>query len=112
MQPHIQQLFATERLSHLILSWICGPADQNTQTSASLPTSAEAWFFLCNGDQCEAWMYQPTNTPAGSKPPVVVMAHGMGGQKVQGTICLEIMIWPTPLPAGRHCFVCVAQCSA
>ncbi len=34
--------------------------------------------FISQGDKLKAWLYQPTGI---SKPPIVVMAHGFGGQR-------------------------------
>ena len=37
-------------------------------------------YFPCKGEVCEAWFYLPKKSPC-SRPPVVVLAHGIGGQK-------------------------------
>ncbi|OLR93255.1 alpha/beta hydrolase [Actinokineospora bangkokensis] len=39
--------------------------------------------FTSGADRCHAWLYLPTPTPApdAGAPPVVVMAHGLGGVK-------------------------------
>jgi hypothetical protein len=39
--------------------------------------SRDILTFDCSGEQCEAWLYLP-KAPAGTPPPVVVMAHGLG----------------------------------
>lgn len=51
-----------------------GPLDTASYTRSTLE-------FPCNGDICEAWLYMPKGVE-GAKPPVVIMGHGMGGQKV------------------------------
>lgn len=56
-----------------------GPLDTDSYTRRTLE-------FPCNGENCEAWLYMPKGI-AGAKPPVVIMGHGMGGQKVGGSSC-------------------------
>lgn len=42
----------------------------------------EAVEFPCSDVTCEGWLYRPKRSIAGSsKPPVIVMGHGMGGEK-------------------------------
>jgi dipeptidyl aminopeptidase/acylaminoacyl peptidase len=55
---------------------------ENTQPLDESTYQRNSVTFPCNGDVCEAWLYQPKTVAADSKPPVVIMAHGMGGQKV------------------------------
>lgn len=40
--------------------------------------------FACQQTTCSAEMWLPTQTPAGQRPPVIVMAHGFGGLKHWG----------------------------
>lgn len=59
------------------------PERTNLQTDATKPLSEPAYTrstvdFPCVNDSCEAWLYLPKGV---SSPPVVLMAHGMGGQK-------------------------------
>lgn len=38
--------------------------------------------FPCSGLQCSAWLFMPKQPIGGAdKPPVIVMGHGLGGQK-------------------------------
>jgi len=37
--------------------------------------------FVSQGTRCGAWVFMPEATPGGSPPPIVVMAHGFGGQR-------------------------------
>ncbi|GBF89933.1 hypothetical protein Rsub_02637 [Raphidocelis subcapitata] len=39
--------------------------------------------FPCSGVRCEAWLYTPKRSD-GAKPPLVLLAHGMGGQRDTG----------------------------
>jgi acetyl esterase/lipase len=54
-----------------------GPLDAQTYTR-------EVLRFPCSGVSCEAWLYMPKQQPPATPPPVVLMAHGMGGQKDMG----------------------------
>ena len=64
-----------------------GPLERtNLQTEHTQPMETDSYIrrtveFPCNGDTCEAWLYMPKGI-GGAKPPVVIMGHGMGGQKV------------------------------
>lgn len=40
--------------------------------------------FACQQVTCDAEMWLPTQTPAGQKPPVILIAHGFGGLKDWG----------------------------
>lgn len=64
-------------------------------TAAAMSLSVSAWAqspayqvvdasFACQQTTCSAEMWLPTQTPAGQKPPVIVMAHGFGGLKHWG----------------------------
>ncbi|KAF8058352.1 aidA [Scenedesmus sp. PABB004] len=71
-----------------LASWVeVGPPERtNLQTPATLPIDAPGYArttleWPCHGDTCEAWLYLPKGLPPGERPPVVLMAHGMGGQK-------------------------------
>ncbi|CAM9775419.1 unnamed protein product [Ectocarpus fasciculatus] len=50
-------------------------------------TRSVKWFYS-KGVRCHAWLYVPTrkgeSAEAGRLPPIVLMAHGMGGQKDMG----------------------------
>jgi poly(3-hydroxybutyrate) depolymerase len=64
------------------------PPRTNLQTEATQPLDTPRYSrvtttFRCQGDECEAWLYLPKGLPSGSLPPVVIMGHGMGGQKVR-----------------------------
>lgn len=67
---------------------VVGPPQRtNLQTERTGPLdergfSRQTLTFGCSGDVCEAWLYAPKGLPAGARAPVVLMAHGMGGQKV------------------------------
>lgn len=39
--------------------------------------------FPCSGVRCEAWVYLPKRSD-GAKPPLVLVAHGLGGQRDTG----------------------------
>lgn len=64
-----------------------GPMQRtNLQTDNTGPLDTASYSrrtleFPCNGETCEAWLYMPKGV-GGAKPPVVIMGHGMGGQKV------------------------------
>jgi hypothetical protein len=68
---------------------VVGPLQRtNLQTEHTQPLDTEHYArkvleFPCNGDTCEAWLYVPKGLGS-AKAPVVLMAHGMGGQKVRG----------------------------
>jgi pimeloyl-ACP methyl ester carboxylesterase len=40
--------------------------------------------FACQSVRCDAELWLPTQTAAGTKPPVIVMAHGFGGLRAWG----------------------------
>lgn len=72
-----------------------GPLERvNLQTENTQPLDTDTYSrttleFPCNGETCEAWLYMPKGL-AGAKPPVVLMGHGMGGQKVSSTTHLAV----------------------
>jgi hypothetical protein len=74
-----------------------GPMERiNLQTDNTQPMETDAYSrstveFPCNGETCEAWLYMPKGIGS-ARPPVVIMGHGMGGQKVRGT-GLEGVCW-------------------
>ncbi|KAF6259936.1 alpha/beta-hydrolase [Scenedesmus sp. NREL 46B-D3] len=62
------------------------PVRTQLQTEATQPLDFQTYTrtsieFPCVDATCEAWLYMPKGLPEGELPPVVVMAHGMGGQK-------------------------------
>lgn len=57
----------------------------STDTAADIDNSnysRTTVYFMSGSDKCEAWLYLPKNVSG--RPPVVVMAHGLGGQKDMG----------------------------
>lgn len=61
-----------------------GPERVNLQTDATKPLDEPDYTrstveFPCVDAMCEAWLYVPKGL---TQPPVMLMAHGMGGQKV------------------------------
>ncbi len=54
------------------------PSQINTLPEASSPFTRMEKTFLSKGDNLKAWLYLPACV---SKPPIVVMAHGFGGQR-------------------------------
>lgn len=71
---------------------VVGPIPRtNLQTDNTQPLDTASYTrstleFPCNGDTCEAWLYMPKGI-GGARPPVVIMGHGMGGQKVGELVC-------------------------
>jgi len=60
-------------------AWAQGPHDKTDQWSeASFQFTRMDATFVSQGDKLKAWLYLPSG---GSKPPVVVMAHGFGGER-------------------------------
>jgi len=54
------------------------PARENTLPQSSSQFTRMDKIFVSQGDKLKAWLYLPAGI---SKPPVVVMAHGFGGQR-------------------------------
>lgn len=97
---------------------VVGPLERtNLQTANTQPLDTDSYTrrtleFPCNGETCEAWLYMPKGV-GGAKPPVVIMGHGMGGQKVcligfdcvlapLGTTCAALLcIWCIALQADE-----------
>ena len=53
-------------------------ADPQNLSSASGQFTREDEAFMSHGDKLKAWLYLPSGV---LKPPVIVMAHGFGGQR-------------------------------
>lgn len=53
-------------------------ADTNHPSNASVAFTRIDKTFVSHGDKLKAWLYMPSGV---SRPPVVVMAHGFGGQR-------------------------------
>lgn len=72
-------------------------ADQPQDT----PTfTREIVYFPCSGVRCQAWLYRPKSVPAGSKPPVVIAAHGLGEVTAGPAIavnCMQAELSPRPV---------------
>src|SRR5271157_1114103 len=49
-------------------------------SDATLPERRDV-YFPSGSDRCHAWLYLPTPSELGDPPPVLVMAHGLGGVK-------------------------------
>lgn len=45
------------------------------------PAARSEIFFQAGDARCHAWLYMPDGASAGEKPPVIVMAHGLGAVK-------------------------------
>ena len=54
------------------------PAKTNTPPESSAQFTRVDKTFISRGDKLKAWLYLPAGI---SKPPVVIMAHGFGGQR-------------------------------
>ena len=50
-------------------------------SSTTLPARRDV-YFPCGEERCHAWLYLPgASSPEGARPPVIVMAHGLGAVK-------------------------------
>lgn len=54
------------------------PVKGNRSPDSSFQFSRIDKTFISNGDKLKAWLYLPAGI---SKPPVIIMAHGFGGQR-------------------------------
>ena len=54
------------------------PSEGNASPQSSAQFTRVDQTFVSQGDKLKAWLYLPTGI---AKPPVVVMAHGFGGQR-------------------------------
>ena len=87
MSPYCWALVAL--LGVFVLPWdpeiIPGPMPRNlTPTPADFPVDGPHYTrsnlaFPCTGEICSAWLFMPKNIQ--KKVPVLVMGHGLGGQK-------------------------------
>jgi len=78
--------FARPWLSALALVAATASA-QSTVPTAVPPATAHKVVdasFPCQQVTCDAEMWLPAQTPAGQKPPVILIAHGFGGLKDWG----------------------------
>lgn len=84
--------FPTDSLSQLVEQVKVGPLPQLNLTSRGIVIDSANYTrttqqFLCGdtGDYCIGWLYMPrlhmSSSGSSRAPPVIVMAHGLGGDK-------------------------------
>lgn len=79
MFKHRYFIFLFLLLFSVSCAWVeATPVRENTLPQSSSQFTRADKTFVSHGDKLKAWLYLPAGI---SKPPVVVMAHGFGGQR-------------------------------